>query len=116
LDSKNYKKINGEAFKFSATHPVYYDRCLNIAIMEEDDLYEITTSMKNKIIQSDAKQKKFMHDWIEFYERFHRNAKIEDVEQHRKEFADRFYRFAKNQNQDWDKIFPMSSKMAKKWK
>lgn len=115
LDGKNYKKIN-KGMKFSATHPVYYDKCLNIAIMEEEDLYKITASMKDKIRQSNAKQKKFMIEWIEFYENFYQNMKIEeDIDSYRKQFADQFYRFAKNQNQDWDKIFPMSSKMAKKW-
>lgn len=116
IDSKKYNKIN-EGMKFSANHPLYHDKCLNIAIMEEEDLYEITTAMKDKIRQSDASQKKFMIDWINFYENFYQNMRItEDIEIYRKQFADQFYRFAKNQNQDWDKIFPMGSKIAKKWK
>lgn len=117
LDSKKYKKINTEVFKFSANHAVYYDKCLNIAIMEEDDLYEITSSLKNKIEASTSNRKGDMISAIEYYENFYQNMKIiEDVKMHRKEFADQFYRFAKNQNQNWDKIFPMASKMAKKWK
>ncbi len=115
LDSKNYKKIN-KGMKFSATHPVYHDEWLNIAIMEEDDLHNIITAMKTKIEQSNTTQKKFMISWIEFYENFYHTAKTDrNTNDLRKEFSDRFYRFAKKQNQDWDKIFPMGSEMARKW-
>lgn len=116
LDNKNYEKINN-GMKFSANHPVYYDKYLNIAIMEKEDLYEITTAMKDKINQSDTNQKESMISSIKFYEKFYQNMKIvENVELYRKQFADRFYRFARNQNQEWDRIFPMASKIAKKWK
>jgi hypothetical protein len=40
----------------------------------------------------------------------------DDVDIYRKQFSERFDRFAKNQNQDWDSIFPMASNIAKQWK
>jgi organic radical activating enzyme len=116
LDSKKFKKINSQAYNFSASHPVYNPKYLNIAILEDRDFNAITNSMKKKIMNSTSNQKNAMISKIDFYENFYHQMQINNgVNIFRKQFAERFYRFAKNQNQDWHNIFPFMSLIADKW-
>jgi sulfatase maturation enzyme AslB (radical SAM superfamily) len=117
LDSKNFKKVNSKTHNFSASHPVYNPKYLNIAILDEENFNNIINVQKSKIENSTSNKKESLLQKIEFYEKFYNFMKVkDDVDIYRKQFAERFGRFAKNQNQDWDSIFPMASNIAKQWK
>ena len=111
LRSQGYKKINSNAHNISASHPVYNPRYLNIAILEQEQKDELLSMLYSKIEgHAELKSK------LEFYEKYYDMMRISDPEQYRMQFSERFYRFATNQQQDWDRIFPFASEVARRWK
>ena len=116
IDSQHFKKINTNAYDFSATHPVYNPKYLNIGIMDKEDFEKITNNLYNKINKSKSNKKSTMLRRVEYYKNLYDKIRpTEGTALYKKQFADRFDRFAKAQNQDWDKIFPYASSLKNKW-
>ena len=71
---------------------------------------EISNSLFDNITKSALLNK------IEFYHNYYELMKVTDnINVYRKQFSERFYRFAKNQKQDWGEIFPQAARIAKEW-
>ena len=118
LQEKDFKKINKDAHSISASHPIYAPHYLNIAILEPDQEKRIFDQLRDEITLSsvDNTTKTAIMGRIDFYHNYYELMKItDDVNVYRKQFSERFYRFAKNQKQDWDAIFPQAARIVKEW-
>jgi hypothetical protein len=120
IQSKDYQKINRNVHSVSASHPVYAPHYLNIAILEQRHIDEIFLDLEQQVMASpyNAVLKSAILNKIMFYNNYYKLMKITGPEViiYRKQFADRFYRFANNQKQDWDTIFPKAARIAQEWK
>lgn len=111
LQAQNYKKINSIAHSVSASHPVYNPKYLNIAILDPHQQFRIFNRLRSKV-----KDRPQLLEKIEFYNRYYNLMNISNPDEYRKQFAERFNRFAQNQNQDWEYIFPLAHSVAETWK
>ena len=110
LQDQNFKKINKKAYSISASHPVYNPKYLSISILDNNEQQKLfDTIMLKKSYSKDILDK------VLFYKKFIDLTRVSDAKQHKKDFADRFYKFSKRQNQDWDMIFPFASRLVKEW-
>jgi organic radical activating enzyme len=117
LQEKDFKKINKDVHLLSASHPIYAPHYLNIGILEQHQAKRIFNELKEEIINSsvDLITKSAIIDKVNFYQNYYELVKIPNVNIYRKQFSERFYRFANNQKQDWDMIFPQAARIAKEW-
>lgn len=119
LQEQNFKKINKDVYSISASHPVYAPYYQNIAILEEYQEERIFNNLRKQINDTnfDVEIKNAMLGKIEFYHQYYKKFKIDGdaVNTYRKQFAERFYKFAKNQNQDWASIFPQAAQVVSEW-
>lgn len=111
LQEQNFKKINKQAYSVSASHPVYNPKYLNIAILEESQQEQIFTKLRRQVQGNPELEAK-----IEFYNKYYNLMRINDADIYRKQFSERFYKFANNQTQNWSNIFPFASHVAEQWK
>jgi sulfatase maturation enzyme AslB (radical SAM superfamily) len=110
LQNQNFKKINKNTFSVSASHPVYNPKYLNIAILEEHQQKRLFDKLRDKVKDFPELLAK-----IEFYDKYYNIMRVSEPELFRKQFAERFDRFAANQNQDWDSLFPEARRFANEW-
>lgn len=118
LQDKNFKKINKDVNSISASHPIYEPQYLNIAILNLDQEKRLFDILREEISNSlfDNITKSALLNKIEFYHNYYELMKVTDnINVYRKQFSERFYRFAKNQKQDWGEIFPQAARIAKEW-
>lgn len=106
LQNQNYRKINKKAYNISASHPVYNPKYLSLSILDRESQEELFGSINYHTREIEEK--------VLFYKKFIDLTRV-DNELYRKQFSDRFDRFANNQQQDWDKLFPFASKLKKKY-
>lgn len=111
LDRQQFNKVNKNVFDLLATHPVYSPGYLNIAILSKDQQDRIFSLLRSKLSDSSMLSK------IDYYENYCKLSELTetDILLYRQQFVDRFERFAKNQNQDWTKIFPEAYKWIQEW-
>jgi sulfatase maturation enzyme AslB (radical SAM superfamily) len=117
LYKQNFKKINNISFKLTASHPVYAPYYLNIAILDQHQKDRIFADLQREINEAvlDTNAKENMLSKIDFYSKYYDFMKIKDARDYQKQFCERFFRFAKNQKQDWTKIFPVAHMLIEEW-
>ena len=111
LQNQNFNKINKNAHSVSASHPVYNPKYLNIAILEEYQQERLFNKLRDKVKGYPELEQK-----IEFYNKYYNLMRVHDADLFRKQFAERFDRFAKNQDQDWNSLFPEAKQIVDEWK
>lgn len=110
LENQNFRKINKKAYKLSASHPVYNPKYLSISILDEHNAKLLFDSLYTRY-----RENKQIYEKVEFYHKFYELTKIENPKEFRKQFCERFYRFAETQNQNWDNIFPFAKNLIMSW-
>ncbi len=99
IEEQKYSKI-----KIHNSHLVYNPKYLSISILEQEQFDNIWMSKPN--VRK------------EYYKQLYNQIKLDDnkVDQHRRDFVKRFYKFQELQNQDWTKIFPEAFNVVLDWK
>ena len=117
LHKQKFKKINNISFKLTASHPVYAPYYLNIAILEQHQKDRIFQKLRQEIDEADLDPgpRDHMLSKIDFYSKYYELMRINDASIFRKQFCERFFRFSKNQKQDWIEIFPVAYSVIEEW-
>ena len=114
IKNQNYKKINRDIENPEASHLVYSPACFNINLLDEHQQSNIFDVIRNK-----ANGNKKIIKKLDSYDKYVTTARAtmseEYINETRKQFAGMFDRFALNQKQDWNSIFPMALEFKKSW-
>ena len=114
IKNQNYKKINRDTENPEASHLVYSPACFNINLLDEHQQSNIFDVLRNK-----ANGNKKIIKKLDSYDKYVTTARAtmseEYINETRKQFAGMFDRFALNQKQDWNSIFPMALEFKKSW-
>ena len=114
IKNQNYKKINRDIENPEASHLVYGPAYFNINLLDERQQNIIFDILRNKATDNKRILKK-----LDSYNKYVTTARAtmseEYINETRKKFAGMFDRFALNQKQDWNSIFPMALEFKKLW-
>ena len=114
IKKQNYKKINRDIENPESSHLVYSPEYLNINLLDEYQQNTIFDILRNNAIGNKKIIKK-----LDSYDKYCTTSRATLSEQYinttRKQFVGIFARFALNQKQDWNSIFPIISQFKKSW-
>ena len=114
IKNQNYKKINRDIENPGASHLVYNPAFFNINLLDEQQQNTIFDILRNNAIGNKKIIKK-----LDSYDKYCTTSRATLSEQYinttRKQFVGIFARFALNQKQDWNSIFPIISQFKKSW-
>jgi len=108
IANQRYRKIRD-----AVSHLVYNPKYFNIGLLDESQLYRIVNSSKTAVAQNPTLMKKVDH-----YQTMHGtiNMTKDEIAEQRAYFLRVWDNLQKNQQQDWQDIFPMASVVASEWR
>jgi len=108
IADQRYRKIRD-----AVSHLVYNPKYFNIGLLDESQLYRIVNSSKTAVAQNPTLMKKVDH-----YQTMHGtiNMTKDEIAEQRAYFLRVWDNLQKNQQQDWQDIFPMASVVASEWR